>query len=74
MLGLGNISFLALLLWGALLCSSSCSFQVAVRMRKVGCSLRQPFQQPQLLVCHNGGSSEPIPNPCFEGNLSTAES
>lgn len=39
MLGLGNTSLLPLLLWGALLCSMSCSFQVAVRMRKVGCSL-----------------------------------
>lgn len=39
MLGLGNTSFLPFLLWEALLCSMSCSFQVAVRMRKVGCSL-----------------------------------
>lgn len=39
MLELGNTSFLPLLLWGALLCSMSCSFQVAVRMRKVGRSL-----------------------------------
>lgn len=39
MLGRGNTSLLPPLLWGALLCSMSCSFQVAVRMRKVGCSL-----------------------------------
>lgn len=39
MLGLGDTSFLLLLLQGALLCSTSCRFQVAVRMRKVGCSL-----------------------------------
>lgn len=57
MLGLGNTSFLALKLWGALLCSMSCSFQVAVRVRKVGCS----FLAVQLSSTFPTASADRVP-------------